>query len=118
MSGKDQNLTSSLILLNLDVTTFLHAQPTWFGGDASNIVGSCRCSGITSFNDSKDAMSCETDVMPVVAIALFTAIAVIVGCYYIARCVYRRMVGEESFDEGDDEEEEEEDYDEANPAYV
>ena len=62
-------------------------------------------------------MSCETDVMPVVAIALFTAVAVIFGCYYSARCIYRRMVGEESFDEGEDDDEEA-DYDEANPAYV
>ena len=55
--------------------------------------------------------------MPVVAIALFTAVAVIFGCYYSARCIYRRMVGEESFDEGEDDDEEA-DYDEANPAYV
>ena len=97
------------------------AQPEWFGGDASSISGSCKCSGITTFNDSKDAMSCETAVMPVVAIAVFTAIAVIVSCYYFVRCVYRRIVGDESFDEDDDdeeEEEEEEDDDEADPAYV
>ena len=96
------------------------AQPTWFGGDASSIAGSCKCSGITTFNDSKDAMSCETAVMPVVAIAVFTAIAVIVSCYYFVRCVYRRIVGDESFDEDDDdeEEEEEEDDDEADPAYL
>lgn len=98
------------------------AQPTWFGGDASSIAGSCKCSGITTFNDSKDAMSCETAVMPVVAIAVFTAIAVIVSCYYFVRCVYRRIVGDESFDEDDDdddeEEEEEEDDEEADPAYL
>merc|ERR1712156_1080220 len=35
-------------------------EPEWFGGDASSISGSCKCSGITTFNDSKDAMSCET----------------------------------------------------------
>ena len=97
-----------------------HAQPTWFGGDASSITGSCKCSGIKTFNDSKDAMSCETAVMPVVAITVFTAIAVIVVSYYVVRCVYRRMVGDESFDEDDDDDEEDEEENdvEADPAYV
>ena len=93
------------------------AQPEWFGGDASSISGSCKCSGITTFNDSKDAMSCETAVMPVVAITVFSAIAVIVSCYYVVRCVFRRIAEEESFDEDDSEGDEEEE-DEADPAYV
>ena len=66
-------------------------------------------------------MSCETDVMPVVAITVFTAIAVIVTCYYVVRCAYIRMVGDETFDEDDDDdddEEEEENDVEADPAYV
>ena len=58
--------------------------------------------------------------MPVVAITVFTAIAVIVTCYYVVRCAYRRMVGDESFDEDDDDDEEDEEENdvEADPAYV
>ena len=62
-------------------------------------------------------MSCETAVMPVVAITVFSAIAVIVSCYYVVRCVFRRISEEESFDEDDCEGDEEEE-DEADPAYV
>ena len=55
--------------------------------------------------------------MPVVAITVFSAIAVIVSCYYVVRCVFRRIAEDESFDEDDSEADEEEE-DEADPAYV